>query len=219
MSTKISNLPPYYGTNNQIGDIPISINGVTYKINPGSLVPSLQSYKVFTALLTQYGGSSLVDFGSGSLTIGTTYKIIQQSSPATGYDFTNVGAPDNNLGTTFIATGTTPNSWGNNNVGLRYDEGAPVVTVLENTIGNVFFIYDSTGVYSLKSSGLFTNNKTVCPLDQTINWNSNSNNSYSLSINNISNSIIEITILRGVTPYTNIDSMLSNKLIEIRVYN
>jgi len=42
MSTRISDLPPYVGTNNPLGDIPISINGVTYRITPQLLAQTLQ---------------------------------------------------------------------------------------------------------------------------------------------------------------------------------
>lgn len=63
-------------------------------------------YKVYTALLTQSGGNNFQSISSGPLTIGVTYQIISQGA---NDDFTNVGAPNNNLGTYFVATGTTPN--------------------------------------------------------------------------------------------------------------
>lgn len=43
MSKKITELPPYVGSNNPIGDIPISINGVTYKISPYQFLADLQT--------------------------------------------------------------------------------------------------------------------------------------------------------------------------------
>jgi len=46
---------------------------------------------------------------SGVLIIGQGYTINRVSS---GMNFTNVGAPNNNQGTYFVATGTTPASWG-----------------------------------------------------------------------------------------------------------
>jgi len=45
---------------------------------------------------------------SGSLTVGQLYEIKENT---TG-DFTNVGATDNEVGTQFYATGTTPTDWG-----------------------------------------------------------------------------------------------------------
>lgn len=43
MSKKITELPPYVGSNNPIGDIPISINGVTYRISPYQFLADLQT--------------------------------------------------------------------------------------------------------------------------------------------------------------------------------
>jgi hypothetical protein len=104
-------------------------------------------YKVFTALLTQSGGDNGQAIGSGNLTIGVTYLI---DTDSLGMDFTNVGAPANVQGVSFIATGTTPNSWGADEGELDillFNTGAPVATVLENTIGNVWFTYIEPGVY------------------------------------------------------------------------
>ena len=121
-----------------------------------------QSYKVYTALLTQAGGSSFSTKTASPLIIGVTYQI----TDGTGIDFTNVGAPDNNLGTRFVATGTTPNSWGTNGE-LEYNNGAPVATVLENTIGNIWFTFNADGSYDVNSNSLFTIDKTI--VDCTIN--------------------------------------------------
>jgi len=133
------------------------VNNVTGQtINGESILPT---YKVYTALLTQSGGDDLQSQNSGSLTIGRTYLI--NSAPSLyGSDFTNVGAPNNNIGTYFVATGTTPN-WGINPDPdmLTYNTGAPVVTVLENTIGNIWFTYEGNGNYWITSNGLFTINK------------------------------------------------------------
>ena len=91
-----------YITNNQAGQ---TINGESI----------LRPYKVYTALLTQSGDNDEQVINTGTLTIGVTYEI-NDNSP--GMDFTNVGAPNNTVGTYFVATGTTPNSWG-------ADEGGP----------------------------------------------------------------------------------------------
>ena len=127
-----------------------------------SLIPPAPepTYRVYTALLTQNGVSNILawDAGDGPLTIGRTYYIGQNDG---GGDFTSVGAPNNNTGTYFCATGTTPN-WGYNpgDVYLRYDEGAPVAIVLENTIGNIWFTYDSVGQYNANIDTIFPGNKT-----------------------------------------------------------
>ena len=117
-------------------------------------------YKVYTALLSQIGTSDPLNISSGDLTIGVTYYI----DDAGGGDFTNVGAPNNNNGTYFVATGTTPNSWGTG-ANLIYDSGAPIVIVLENTIGNIWWTYVDTGQYSINTSdGTFNFKKTYTVL-------------------------------------------------------
>ena len=144
-----------------------SFNNINYQNITGSnsqpgigfdwiMINSL-SYKVFTFLINQTGGSSINSMSSGLLSIGVTYYI----DNAVG-DFTNVGAPNNNFGTYFIATGTTPNVWTGGN--LNYDSGAPFITNFENTIGNVWFNFNSNGEYYLNSNNLFNINKTFFPV-------------------------------------------------------
>ena len=117
------------------------------------------SYKVYTALLTQSGGDNVQSMYGLPLVIGTTYVINNNIGGIA--DFTNVGAPNNDAGTYFVATGTTPNNWGTvGDVDLGYNTGAPVVTVLENTIGNIWFSYNGVGDYYINSDGLFENLKT-----------------------------------------------------------
>jgi hypothetical protein len=120
-------------------------------------LPTGPTYKVYTALLTQSGNDEPDSTYSGDLVIGRTYQIFDLGAAA-GYDFTNVGAPDNNIDTRFVATGTTPNNWGTD-VCLNYNAGAPVANVLENTIGNVWFGYHGVGQYTVNSDVLFTENK------------------------------------------------------------
>ena len=139
------------------------------------------------------------------MTIGRTYRIDTSDAPSGNWDFTNVGAPNNDIGTYFIATGTTANNWGTNIV-LGYNTGAPVVTVLENTIGNIWFTYDSAGVYYVNSNGLFVNNKTffqnvVLNLAPTF---------LIVTVGNVN--IIELNTGGN-------DGELFNTPIEIRVYN
>jgi hypothetical protein len=96
------------------------------------------------------------------LTIGVTYRIY---NPSPGIDFTNVGAPNNEVGTYFVATDIVPTSWGSNeNTGndtIYYNTGAPrVLKVLENTIGNIWYTIKDKGQYSMLSNSLFTDNST-----------------------------------------------------------
>ena len=127
-------------------------NGWTVSQEQVQVVP----YKVYTALLTQSGEEDIMQIISGDIVVGVTYYI----SDSGGGDWTNVGAPNNNTGTYFVATGTVPNSWGDSGA-LDVNLGAPVVTVLENTIGDIWFTYGNIGNYSINANALFTNNKTA----------------------------------------------------------
>jgi hypothetical protein len=176
-------------------------------------IPEAPKYKVYTALLTQIEleVSDIEGQYSGTLIIGRTYEILDVGDPAG--DWTNVGAPNNELGTKFVATGTTPNSWGDGG-GLSYNSGAPVVTVLENTIGDIWFTYEGAGSYSIKSNSLFIINKTTfsigilddnegIPIVSTDRYN-NDANTYQF------NTTVSSSRENG---------LLYNTLLEIRVYN
>ena len=176
---------------------------------------TVRPYQVFTALLTQSGGDDPISANSttGDLTIGVSYQIIDNGG--SGWDFTNIGAPNNNIGTYFIATGTTPNSWGIDGQ-LDYNAGAPTATVLENTIGDIWFSYTDVGNYAVNSTGLFTSNKTVSINNLTRCINSG-DGFYNLYIYQSSINTIRITTLDD--SIENVDDQLSQKMIEIRVYN
>jgi hypothetical protein len=158
---------------------------------------TLPVYRVFTALLTQTGGDSPTLVIDLPLVPGITYEIIDNDGSTA--DFTNVGAPNNNVGTFFVATGSTPNSWGDNLLGqLQFNAGAPVATILENTIGNIWFTYDNQGIYKINNdSNLFIVDKTFFYIYQFLY--------------NTSPQFIEIL--------TGSDGNLLNTPTEIRVYN
>jgi hypothetical protein len=189
------------------------------QVTGNSIVPTttttttLPVYQVFTALLTQSGGDNPLAQDSGNLIIGVTYQF---TNPSDGIDFSNVGAPNNNSGTYFVATGTTPNSWGAaEGLGdslVNYNTGAPVATVLENTIGDVWFSYVDIGSYNVHSLNLFTLNKTLCSSEIISGIFSSV---YNPIINTEDYVNIEVVVL-GIG-YQN--SLLNNTPIEIRVYN
>lgn len=117
-------------------------------------------YKVYTALLTQSGGDNVASVSGegGTVNIGTTYLINENPD---NYDLTIYGAPNNNVGTYFVSNQTSILNY-TDSLQLAYNEGAPVVTVLENTIGNIWFIYRGDGSYGIKNSEfLFSDSKTV----------------------------------------------------------
>jgi hypothetical protein len=176
-------------------------------------------YKVYTALLTQSGGDDPMNIDTGLLTIGVTYYINNNSL---GMDFTNVGAPNNIAGasTYFVATGTTPNSWGagqgTGNSTLTYNTGAPVVTVLENTIGNIWFTYSDIGVYRVNSDNLFIQDKTFVTVSPTVQ---NAGDSSNQTVQFVGGSESDTDILTIQTTAAANDGIPNRTPIEIRVYN
>ena len=170
---------------------------------------TVKPYKVFTALLTQSGGDDFQTITSGELIIGATY----QNNGNLG-DFTNVGAPNNNDQTSWVATGTTPNNWGE---GVYYNTGAPVATVLENTIGNIWFAYNGEGNYTINSDGLFATTNTFSLNNQTACFNIGGDSFYNLVIQ--CQNINELELATISDGFLTLDNQLTNKMIEIRVYN
>jgi hypothetical protein len=200
--------------------LPIVQGNETVKTTVQEIGSFTRPYKVYTALLTQSGGDDPLSIDSGLLTLGVTYVI---NNDSTGMDFTNVGAPNNNLGISFVATGTTPSSWGANegtfNGTLVYNTGAPVVTVLENTIGNIWFTYNGVGYYQVNSNELFTADKTTVILSPNLYIETDTD----VYTNYVSWSSLESN-LSIITAYNNAyqDSTLNyngNVMLEIRVYN
>jgi hypothetical protein len=171
-------------------------------------------YKVYTALLNQSGGSEILGLSGGDLTIGVTYLI---STSIGNPDWTNVGAPNNDVGTYFVATGTTPNSWGTPGESeLIYNTGAPTVIVLENTIGNVWFDYSNTGQYSVNSDSLFMSGKTYLSITDNIDIAGPSN--FRISYLYDSDTSLVIITYNPVSD-TGGNGRLANTSMEIRVYN
>lgn len=177
------------------------------------IAESSRLYKIYTALLTQSGDSDSPYFlQAGALNIGNTYMIYQESP---GMDFTNIGAPNNNLNTYFVATGTTPNSWGSNEGSdiLYSNNGWPTVNILENTIGTLAFVRQTTGYYSIVSQDyLFTVNKTwynITPGELI------TSDLYQEMVYGNTTEILMYTSAGG----TLADGILNKTPIEIRVYN
>lgn len=172
----------------------------------------LKPYKVYTALLRQSGGDFFQQINSGDLEIGVTYLI----QLVEGADFSNVGG-SNVEGEYFIATGTTPNSWGTGGQ-LEYNAAAPVVTVLENTIGNIWFTYNGIGIYNINSIELFKENKTVVFIQNTTDDGNNSSTNLGYG-GLLPYNIQIITAVQSEGLWLNSDGVLNNTPIEIRVYN
>lgn len=168
-------------------------------------------YKVYTALLTQSGGDNQITVYQGeSFEIGVTYQITAIGNDVNLIPF---GAPNNDIGTSFVCTtnGIVPSS-DFAIVQLIKNTGAPTVIVLENTIGNIWFTYNSVGDYKINSDELFTQGKSwsvIGPSDLINNGLYQQiffNDIFTYNINTFSEG-------------TSADSVLSNAPIEIRVYN
>jgi hypothetical protein len=173
-------------------------------------------YKVFTALLSEYSGNEELFLNTGTLGIGVTYTINTES---TEMDFTNVGAPNNNVGTSFIATGEIPNSWGGNEGStdiLVYYTGAPIAIVLENTIGNIWFSYKNIGTYDINSDGLFKELKTTAIMATPYSESGPADPGF-YSTAYSSTEIIRMYTMTRKPDLS--DDYLKNTFIEIRVYN
>ena len=188
----------------------LSVNGTQITENGG--LP----YKVYTALLTQSGGDNPLSIDTGLLTIGVTYMI---ATSFTGDDFSNVGGPkitfdDEGIGTYFIATGTTPANW-TNETEFEYNTGAPVVTVLENTIGNIWFNYVYDGYYQVSSDP-----EILFPIGKTVSFiGSAGDDSAARSYGFLRFGGSYLYILTQDSDQTDANGVLNNTSIEIRVYN
>jgi len=91
---------------------------------------------------------------------------------------------------------------------------APTAIVLENTIGNISFTYQSAGVYYLNCSNVFLEDKYFAPMpisyyDEGVNQSGGGSGYNWVRFNN---SIVIISSLGG-------DNQLINTPIEIRVYS
>lgn len=116
-------------------------------------IPTAQQYKF---ILSQSGGDDPQTATSGTLTQGVTYEIVDFE---TGDDFTPNGAPNNDVGTKWIANGVSP-TWSNGSE-IGWNGGAPIV---DSSFGlnDVWFEKDTvsgsgTGFYYIKSNGNFVN--------------------------------------------------------------
>jgi len=171
------------------------------------------TYKVYTALLTQNGGSNGQTIGLPPLTIGVTYTIL---SAGPNDDWTNVGAPNNNPGTSFVATGTTPNYFDGGE--LEYNTGAPVVTVLENTIGNITWTYLGTGSYAGNLISAFPLNKTYFSVNNRFSDDGGAS-AYDAFLFRADDDLFALTLWSNGTQSDNLIFSGSPISIEIRVYN
>lgn len=171
-------------------------------------------YKVYTALLTQSFGDEPQSLSSGAVTKGVTYLIDGASNIS---DFSNVGGPPPGTNNEyFVATNSdVPDEY--DGATLIYNTGAPVVTVLENTIGNIWFTYNMDGQYVVNSNGLFINNKTTAMIGAAAEGILNA--AFCDTIYSTNNLIYISTALFNGSGFFGTNGELFKTPIEIRVYN
>jgi len=204
----------------------ISVDQSTGAVTVSSTVtPYVAPYTVFTALVKQEGNDSPNNVGAeGPVILGVTYYIADNTNSV---DLTVFGAPDSNVGTYFICTtaGTLPND---PDILLQYNTATPVVTVLENTIGNIWFGLNADGDYAINSDGLFTSLKTFIngamlgPNYSISNMlvssdGSSTDRAYFFNYEEGVTNTIELNTTRGGSVAS--DVIVTPICVEIRVYN
>ena len=187
----------------------------------------LRPYKVYTALLTQSGEDNWIHQTDGIFDIGITYMIDTYNA---GDDFSNIGGPPAGNqgewdGYYFVATGTSPLVYTNGS-GIDHNTGAPTVTVLENTIGNIWFEYGAgTGRYNVRSNSLFTANKIFTSITNNVEITDESIFTTNVMINGVGTTnqmqvfTYKYNVDGGWNGVVSSNDMLLNTPIEIRVYN
>jgi hypothetical protein len=108
---------------------------------------------------------------------------------------------------------------------LNYNTGAPVVTVLENTVGNIWFTYNTVGEYSVNLSNSIDISKTFLyigngpTVNQLIYFEEAGIKTITFSEFYGSSSTIYIYSTNDGFGTSKVDGKLNNTPIEIRVYN
>ena len=95
----------------------------------------------------------------------------------------------------------------------RTGDSAPTPTILENTIGTITYSYDNLGIYSINSSDLFPQNKTVVFVQQQ------GNSTFGNTLNIVLVSEDEIRIVQSTSSGTNDADWGFPVSIEIKVYD
>jgi hypothetical protein len=184
---------------------------------------TVRPYQVFTALLTQRGGNDGQIISSGPVAEGVTYLI--DGADGTD-DFSNVGGPAAGTGNGkyFIAINNNiPNNYGK--ADLIYNNGAPVATILENTLGfNPYFTFTTDGIYYSNNPEWFEFVANVSSVQVFINCGSDPGEYiYSAKANfTYEEGILIITSFSEGTLANDVLSDSDNFLktsIEVRVYN
>jgi hypothetical protein len=192
----------------------LDINDIVTEVNS-------KPYKVFTALLTQSGGDDpryMQGDGGGDISSATKGTTVQIFANLNNINYSSIGAPNSNVGTYFILTQDITLSNLDNETVFAINTGAPVATILENTIGNVWFTYVDIGYYVVNSDGLFTTNKSIgiCMPNQYVE---SPTDLYNYQILNSGANHFALNSAYNYIPTDGYLGSYAQNSIEIRVYN
>jgi len=179
-----------------------------------ALESGTQQYKF---LLSQSGGDDPQTATSGTLTQGVTYEIVAFE---TGDNFIPSGAPNNDVGTKWIANGVAP-TWGNGSE-IGWNNGAPVVSgdVTPNGIGNIWFEFLVDGTYFLKSDALFVVGKTFLNISINLSGAYGTTDRPTAYTGTSSDSVVVIdTVADTGAGVVSTNDVLLNVLCELVTYN
>jgi hypothetical protein len=90
---------------------------------------------------------------------------------------------------------------------------APVPTVLENNIGNVWFTYENSGSYKMQSNGLFVG--TIPTVTSVFSVVENITTRY-VTVDKLNNNSLRISSFDY--SLSKLDNLLNNTPVEIRIY-
>jgi hypothetical protein len=154
--------------------------------------------------------------GGGDLSSASKGTTVFISSNLNNKDYSSIGAPNSTVGTYFVLTQYITLSDLDNDTTFNINLGAPVATVLENTIGNIWFTYSNTGDYVVNSD-LIINDKTFSIIGTGFE---------NIANNNVTGLVYaspgQLSLQTGVISMGHVvlaNDILLNTPIEIRVYN
>ncbi len=131
-----------------------------------------------------------------NLVIGEKYKIMNNGGSP---DFTNVGAADSNVGTKFVATGTTPTAWGSAILRL-ISCNEYIANIYNDEVANVLTQFINNSKEDLQSVDLLSNQSVIAGVSDVDNLVTKNSRFVGFLIephegNNIKNVITKLSLL------------------------
>jgi hypothetical protein len=173
--------------------------------------PVIPPYKVYTALISQSGiNNPSLTVGDENVIKGVTYTITFNPDNNNLIPF---GAPNSNVGTTFVATVDSALNY-TTSLELEWNQAAPIVAVLENTLGDIWFTYNGEGNYAAQSNSLFIQDKSSIIVGNPT-WDGGNGFIYS----GFDGESFAIIVTKNITGDQESTGSLFQTFFEIRVYN